>query len=196
MNLIELLSFFGAMSSSDLLAATKLEPEELQAQLESLLESEEIEFHTSTIGARFWRLPGSNEISSEKASRLLEIAQGMDSGFTPSSLHREQLLELGIAREQIKALVEKWHKEHILKSIGEKKVMGKSWTVYGVANVDYATDQDEVAEFREVIAQRQPIAAAALAKATGRSRHKTQLILEQMLEKGLITKEGSGYVTL
>jgi len=196
MNLLKFLSFFGAMSSADLLAATKLKPEELQEQLESHLESEELEMHTSAIGARFWRLPGSNEISPEKAARLLEIAAKIEGGFTPSSLHREQLLSLGLAREQIKALVDKWHHEHVLKAIGEKRVMGKSWTLYGVANIEYSTDDDEMEVFRQIIRERGPIAPAALAKASGRSRYKTAAVIDMLVEKKIIGKEGSGYVTL
>lgn len=196
MNLIEFLSFFGAMSSADLLAATKLKSEELQEQLEELLEAEEVEIHVTAIGARFWRLPGSNEISNERAERLLEIARTMEAGFTPTSLHREQLLELGIAREQIKALVDKWYHDHVLKAIGQKRVMGKAWTIYGVADIEYMTNDDAIASLRAIIAEKGPIAPAAIAKACGRSRYKTQVILDEMEEKEIITKEGQKYVTV
>lgn len=196
MNLIELLSFFGAMNSADLLMATKMDPEELKEELESLLESEEVDLHITATGSRFWRIPGANELSAEKTERLLQIAGNLDSGFTPSSLHREQLLELGISREQVKALVDKWYHDSVLIAIGEKRVMGKNWTVYGVAGKAYVADDGLLEEVRDIIAERQPITGTALAKVLKRSRHKTQLILEQLIEKGSIGKEDGRYVTL
>lgn len=194
MKLIELLSFFGAMSSADLLAATQLEPEDLKKQLESLLESEKVDLHITATGTRYWRLPGANEVPEEKLAKLFEIARRMDSGFTPSSLHREQLIEVGIAREQVKAFVDKWHAEGKLKAIGDKRVMGKSWTVFGVADQDYdliENDPDVIINFLR--SKSDPMSAVGIAKGSGLTRYRTSKALEILLKQNQVTKLGERY---
>lgn len=187
MELVEILSFFGAMSSADLLKITKARPEDLMSELSLLLESQEVDVHITATGARYWRIPGSNQIPMSKIHRLLEIASEMQEGFTPSSLYREQCAELAIPRDRIKPIVDEWYNSGTIVAVGEKRARGIDWTVYGVKGIPVSSKKKEVLEF---ILNNRPLTEASLARSMGISRHSTKKIVEELIEDGDIIKHG------
>ena len=72
-------------------------------------------------------------------------------------------------------------------AVGEIRVRGIDWTVYGVKGVKITSKKDEVLEF---IQNNRPITESSLARSMGMSRHSIKKIVEELLEDCDIIKDG------